>query len=396
MDAKFKISHPLKFINTAQFFMKKISFFLLLLFFSKLGFGQHIITGNVNDVQNKSRLFGTFIQVENSTIRTISNDNGDFEIKLLTLPSIIIVSHVGYKKVRLLIDNSKSLKIKLVQEPIELAEVRVGNPAISILNAVVDKARSIETPKRYFNAFYRRISSNNGDVSRVQEICMNVSWGVEGVSEWQPTNIRYAKVNPLPSRNVYFLSFLYSAIFHKNEVFSINSTEIGKGYDLKIKNYIDIDSPEEIAVISFESIDKQKNGYIFIKTKKNQLLKVVENQKIKMRHRFKMTLTFEANFRENAKGETIFDNIFILESTGRSLDFKKANEKVWLYFQDEIDSFEKGTIYPAFLKSDAKIMLSVPYNPDYWKKNIPFPATDNIKKIIEKMEQSNKFTSNFN
>jgi len=225
---------------------------------------------------------------------------------------------------------------------------------------------------------------------------MNVSWGVEGVNEWQPTNIRYAKVNPLYSRNVYFLSFLYSAIFHKYDGFSINSIEIGRGYKLKIKNYINIGTPDEIAVISFESIDKQKYGYIYIKTKKDQLLKIVENQKRKMQHGFKATCTFEANFRENTKGETIFDNIFIVENTGRRLDIKKATEKVWLYFQDEISSFGKGTIYPAFLKNDDKIILSIPYDANFWKKSVPFPATENIKKIIEKMEQSDKFSSNFN
>lgn len=225
---------------------------------------------------------------------------------------------------------------------------------------------------------------------------MNISWSVEGVREWQPTNIRYAKVNPLYSRNVYFYSFLYSAIFHKYEGFSINSTEIGKGYELKIKNYINIGTPEEIAVISFESTDKQKYGYIYVKTKKDQLLKIVENQKSNIGRGFKQASTFEANFREDTKGETVFDNIFIVETTGRRFDIKKATEKVWLYFQNEIPSFEKGTIYPAFLKNDDKIIVSIPYDAKFWQEKIPFPATDNIKKIIEKMEKSDKFTSNFN
>ncbi len=226
---------------------------------------------------------------------------------------------------------------------------------------------------------------------------MNVSWGVEGVIEWQPVNIRYAKVNPQPSRNVYFLNFLFSAIYHKFDDFSINSIEIGRGYTLKVKNYINIGSPDEIAVIAFESVDKQKYGNIYVKTKKDQLLKIEETRKDNAGRGFKRTFTCEANFRENIKEEAVFDNIFITETTGRSLDFRKAIEKTWLYFQDEIASFENGsTIYPAFSKSDAKIMLSIPYNPNYWRDNVPFPATYNIKKIIEQMEQSDKFTSNFN
>jgi hypothetical protein len=377
--------------------MKKTIILVLLLFFTKGIYAQYTIAGNIIDSSNKLRLFGSSIQVENSNNKTITNEEGDFEVKLATLPAVIIVSHVGYKKARISVNNTEYLQIKLVQEPIQLAEVRVGNPAVSILNAVVEKARLIETQKQYFKAFYRRISTNDGSINRIQEVFMNVSWGVEGVVEWQPVNIRYAKVNPLPSRNIYFSNFLYSAIYHKFDGFAINSIEIGRGYTLKVKNYINIGSPDEIAVIAFESIDKKKYGSIYVRTKKDQLLKIVETRKENAGRGFKRTFTCEVNFKENIKEEAVFDNIFITETTGRSLDFRKAIEKAWLYFQDEIASFENGsTIYPAFSKSDAKIMLSVPYNPNYWRDNVPFPATYNIKKIIEKMEQSDKFMSNFN
>ena len=115
-----------------------------------------------------------------------------------------------------------------------------------------------------------------------------------------------------------------------------------------------------------------------------------------MQHGLKKATTFEANFMENTKGEMVFNNIFLVETTGRRLDIRKATEKVWLYFQEEIPSFGKETIYPAFLKNDDKIILSIPYDANFWKDNMPFPATDNVKKIIEKMEKSDKFTSNFN
>ncbi len=377
--------------------MKKATIFALFLFFSKVIFAQYTIKGNIIDSSNKLHLFGSSIHVENSDIKTISNEEGDFEVRLATLPAVIVVGHVGYKKTKISVNNTEYLKIKLVQEPIELAEVRVGNPAISILNAVVEKARLIEAQKKYYSAFYRRISTNDGSVNRIQEVFMNVSWGVEGVIEWQPVNIRYAKVNPPHGTNVHFLNFLFSAIYHKFDGFVINSIEIGRGYTLKVKNYINIGSPDEIAVISFESANKQKNGYIYVKTKKDQLLKIIENEKTKSGHGFGRTEIFEANFRENVKGETVFDNIFIVLTVGRSLDFRKEIEKTWFYFRDEIPSFENGnTIYPAFSKSDAKIMLSVPYNANYWQENTPFPATENIKKMIKKMEQSDKFTSNFN
>jgi len=144
--------------------MNKIIILILLFFFSKVVWAQHTITGKVVDSSNKSFLFGSSIQVENVDIKTISNEDGEFEIKLSTLPATIIISHIGYKKVRIAVNNHEYLKISLSQEPIELAEVRVGNPAISILNAVVEKSHLIENQKKYFNAFYRRISADNGSI----------------------------------------------------------------------------------------------------------------------------------------------------------------------------------------------------------------------------------------
>jgi hypothetical protein len=359
--------------------------------------GQVVISGKILDSKNNQPLIGASIHIENTDIRTISNEEGDFEIKTYSLPVTLIISHVGYKKERKVIYKADYITIPLSQESIDLAEVRIENSAISIINSMVEKSLSLTSDKQFYRAFYRRISSNNGDVSRIQEMFTNVSWNIEGIDEWQPINIRYAEVNPLPSSNSYILTFVNSAVVHKYDYFPINSIDISKKYEFKIKTYINMGTDDEIAIIVFKSFDLKGSGELYINTKKDRLLKIKGLQKAVLHGRFKKSYSFEANFRENSKGQTVFDNIFVTVTTGRTLDLRKAKEQLWLYFEKEIMGFEKHSqIYPSFLKSDQKILQSVPYNATYWEENIPFPTTDNIKKIIEKMEQSDKFTSNFN
>jgi CarboxypepD_reg-like domain len=372
-----------------------IFFITFLLLHDSTCLGQTIITGKVIDSSNKDFLIGTSVQVEKSNFKTISNEEGDFELNISQLPVTLIFSHVGYKKEKIVIVKAIENIISLTQEPVELAEVQVGNPAIAILNAIVQKTYSSTSAKKYYKTFYRRISANDGDINRVQEMFANVTWNIkEGISEWQPINIRYAEVNPLPSRNLYFLSFLHAAAVHKDSHFPINNIEIGSNYSFKVKKYFNIGTDNEVAVINFESLDTKRYGEIYVNTKKDILLKIKESQKIEMQGKIKKILFFEANFKEY-NDQIIFDNIFITETTGKKLDLRKANEKVWLYFQNEISVLEKGNIYPAFMRSDTKIMTSIPYDTDFWKENIPFTAPISIKKIIEKMEKSNKFTSNF-
>ena len=201
----------------------------------------------------------------------------------------------------------------------------------------------------------------------------------------------------MPSSNSYILTFINSAVVHKYENFPINSIDISKKYEFKIKTYTNIGTDDETAIVVFKSFDLKGSGELYINTKKDKLLKIKCLHKAVLHGKFKKSYTFEANFRENSKGQTVFDNIFVTVMTGRTLDLRKAKEQLWLYFEKEITGFEKNNpIYPSFLKSDQKILQSVPYNANYWRENIPFPATDNIKKIIEKMERSDKFTSNFN
>lgn len=379
--------------------MKKETHILVIIFFllKSIVFAQIKIVGKIFDSSNNEVLVGTNIQVEDFDIRTISNEEGNFEIKAIKLPITLIISHVGYKKIKKLIERDEIVKISLTQEPIQLPEVRTGNPSLAIINAMIQKSQQLASDKHFYKAFYRRVSSNNGEVSRVQEMFTNVSWNIEGISEWQPINIRYAEVNALPSSNSYILTFINSAVVHKYENFPINSIDISKKYEFKIKTYTNIGTDNETAIVVFKSFDLKGSGELYINTKKDKLLKIKGLQKAVLHGKFKKSYTFEANFRENSKGQTVFDNIFVTVMTGRTLDLRKAKEQLWLYFEKEITGFEKNNpIYPSFLKSDQKILQSVPYNANYWRENIPFPATDNIKKIIEKMERSDKFTSNFN
>lgn len=381
-------------MDIIKLFLKTI-FFVIISFISD---AQIVLTGEILDKSDKQPLIGATVRVVGTNVSTIANEEGMFSIQVDKLPVDLTFSYVGYQS------NSKKIlstdvgKVVMQYEPIMLSEVTTGNPAIALLNNVVRKALS-DTTNKYYKAFYQRVSTDNGQFSRIQEMFLNVSWNVFGVSGWQPITIRSAENNPRQNSNQYFLSFLYSGIVFRHTNSPINSIEIGNNFTLKVKQYINAETDREIAVINFFSIDKKspKNtGEIYISTKNNNLLKVTRHINYDSK-KFKREISINAIFDESENGENYCKNIYINEKSGRKGTFKKSDEKIWLYFVNSMKGFDRnGKIYAPFFKSDKKILDETPYNADYWAKNIPFTQTKLVDRAVKNLEKEGKFKGNFN
>lgn len=75
-----------------------ILIFIITLYVSK-GFAQNVITGSLIDSVSKQPIVGVNIFEESSKYSTISNDDGEFQISVKTLPVKLIFSHVSYNRV---------------------------------------------------------------------------------------------------------------------------------------------------------------------------------------------------------------------------------------------------------------------------------------------------------
>jgi len=111
--------------------MKK--YFLILIYFflfSQILFAQEtlVITGKINDADNKEGLIGATVLVKGTTTGTATKPDGTFQLKTnQKLPFILIISYVGYKSQEFTItESTKSLDINLSSQNIMASEVIIS------------------------------------------------------------------------------------------------------------------------------------------------------------------------------------------------------------------------------------------------------------------------------
>ena len=67
------------------------------------------------------------VSISAGRISVVTNEDGDFSLKLAEAPGVIIVSHLGYKTKRVKVKNGDDLKVRLQPTTIHLREVVVMN-----------------------------------------------------------------------------------------------------------------------------------------------------------------------------------------------------------------------------------------------------------------------------
>lgn len=106
--------------------MNKNCLLVLILLLPLISFSQTIISGTVIDQVSKKPLSFASIAVQNSTTGTMSNDVGDFELRLKEGQTEIQISYIGYIDATITVDPEKdNYKITLKPYEYKLAEVIV-------------------------------------------------------------------------------------------------------------------------------------------------------------------------------------------------------------------------------------------------------------------------------
>ena len=106
---------------------KLIIFSLMLIFFAGEIIAQHItVKGRLLDETNSEPLIAANILVENTSLGTSTDDNGNFEVILKTIPQTLIFSYIGYKTEKIIVDReTRDLKVLLQPTSYMLQEISV-------------------------------------------------------------------------------------------------------------------------------------------------------------------------------------------------------------------------------------------------------------------------------
>ena len=100
--------------------------FLLCMCCSNVVFSQTIIKGTVLDAASKQPLDAVFISVtENATQKAVTDNNGNFSLKISKDNATLTASHIGYKPMNVSINGQSTIKIVMEPEAINLQDVKL-------------------------------------------------------------------------------------------------------------------------------------------------------------------------------------------------------------------------------------------------------------------------------
>ncbi|NJK94400.1 MAG: TonB-dependent receptor plug domain-containing protein, partial [Bacteroidales bacterium] len=86
---------------------------------------QNKVTGTVTDASTGEPVIGANIIVEGTTVGTISDGDGKFNIDIPKPESVLLVSFLGYNTERISVNGQNSFEIKLVPDITQLQEIVV-------------------------------------------------------------------------------------------------------------------------------------------------------------------------------------------------------------------------------------------------------------------------------
>ncbi|WP_394991177.1 carboxypeptidase-like regulatory domain-containing protein [Emticicia sp.] len=335
---------------------------------------------------------------------TITNENGEFEIIVSALPVKILFSHVSYKKTLKLVISENLGEIYVPLAIINLSEAKTENPALTLLNAAINKVMS-DTINRYpCRAFYQKTSKEGNNSTNINEIYFDGLWSQLGITKWLPTNARYASKenSSFKFQNITSSVFYHSGSSSKNIYLPFSYRNEKNIFNLKIVKFINYGTDDEIAEIICTPKLKENyffEGVIYIKTKSDNIVKISGEmhypnptpKKIKNPYD-----TYTINFKENKNGFSVLDNLtFIKTITLSGIPDKKIVESAKLIIYEYDNAIDTKNMTSAFVNSDLDLIKNIPYNLQFWENNAVIKRSNIEKSLIKSFENSRGFESNF-
>src|SRR5689334_222883 len=93
--------------------MRNLLFCILFLFAGLLSRSQQVITGKVKSVDNDSTLAGASVSVKGTSGGTVTDQTGNFSLKVSSLPVTVVISYAGFANQEITFHGKESPIIRL-------------------------------------------------------------------------------------------------------------------------------------------------------------------------------------------------------------------------------------------------------------------------------------------
>lgn len=384
--------------------MKKylICFFLLSLFAQVKA---QNLQGKIIDQITGNGISFVSVGIVGTNKATISNENGDFIIKVDTYPVVIRCSHVSYLLNELnLLSNTEKLIIQLKPALINLNEVTIDPyKGQRLLKDALEKAAIYSNTTFYANAFYRQLTTTNDKPSQIYELFYDLQWNTKRVQGWIAKQSRFAEQTlptPFYMDNQSYLTFLYTGYLFPERGGKFVSLSSLADYEIVIEKYIE-QADQKIAVVSCKFKKAKKSLYYINSTyyigvddfKIYRLENNVFNLSIKFTEaspKFPPILTTIATFSGNEHPFPILESVYTKLYLSLSIKGQTLNTNISsLLTVFKIDDELKTQQYEALDRTtkDKKVIESVTYNANFWKNN-PIVKQTTLEDSFSKMMES--------
>lgn len=380
--------------------MKKISF-LFYCFFFLLNFvvSAQKIKGIITNENGAERIAYATIFI-NATQKTISNENGEFELQVEKLPTEIAISHISYQPIKIKVIDEGILNIKLKNTTQTLNEVTIGNYGLTIMRNAYSKAKDYVEESNYSKAFFRQVAYEAEKPTYLNEIYFNADWKNYGLLKWSPIESRYLRSNGAISYTNLSFSVLLLSGYLSNSIFlKPLSSQLDSLYSFKVKNTFKY-GKGEIAVINCKLKVKTNKSYFegdyYVNTESFDVLKI-EGTLLNYNMTSKGILGIRlkeinliSQYKINEQGKSVLDfSSFVLKSkmTVMGMGTKTAELSNTLYIIDYKNDYNKDLRDVQGKTNDVKTAQDMPYNSQFWKDNQTIKRTSREEEAIKILEE---------
>ena len=161
--------------------MQSVRWYILLFVLAVAGAmdAQTIISGLVKDRQTGRALSRVSISAEGGEPRTVTNDDGRFELKVTRQPRYLLLSHLGYKTCRQTVDVGRTageLTILMTPTTVQLSEViiSVADPYDIVRSAMQRIEANYPRERELVRCFYRETARRGSRFISIAEAVMDM------------------------------------------------------------------------------------------------------------------------------------------------------------------------------------------------------------------------------
>ncbi len=385
---------------------------------------QYLIQGVVTDAKTHEPIPFASVGVPDLRIGTSTNLNGEFLLRVDSLPVTLAVTHISYIRQNINVTDDSPLHIALLQSQIVMGEVVIAGKsetdyAYDLLENAFDRAVGNANKESYGKAFYRQISQNDSDYSELYEIFYDTKFSSQGITDWAVQEGRYAMDRgPGTSDYVYSKNFtLLSRVFmmfqpETDQFIMPVNRNVRTLYDLKVIGTRNIDGHTAVVVDFAPKKDittPAMTGEILIDSKTYDIYMIsgaIKNDKFNV---IDLTnpagswknyvIQFTCSYKRDDDGKMLLDYIkfdqqfdYYIEGVFRHKVTTHSFLTYYEYYTPEKRKNLGGRII-RFSQSDRDILNKIGYNREFWAENPIVKRTPLENSVIASFEAVNAFGS---